>query len=86
MAEGHDGGIVCIGFLPCHSEPVTDIIGVGIRSPFLCLRRPLFFQQRKKRGKETPPKTTFLDFLTRLHPPRILSAFTSRTLCHANFS
>ena len=55
----------------CHSEPVTDVTGVGIRSPFLCLRRPLFFQQRKKRGKETPPKTTFLDFLTRLHPPLI---------------
>ena len=31
MAEGHDGGIVCIGFLPCHSEPVTDVTGVGIR-------------------------------------------------------
>ena len=39
---------------------------------FICLRRPLFFQQRKKRGKETPPKTTFLDFLTRLHLPLIL--------------
>jgi len=34
---------------------------------FSCLRRPLFFQQRKKRGKETPPKTTFLNFLARLH-------------------
>ena len=27
------GGIVCTGFLPCHSEPVTDVTGVGIRSP-----------------------------------------------------
>ena len=36
-------------------------------SMFSCLRRPLFFQQRKKRGKETPPKTAFLDFLARLH-------------------
>ena len=26
---------------------------------FSCLRRPLFFQQRKKRGKETPPKLRF---------------------------
>ena len=33
MAFGHDGGIVCIGFLSCHSEPVTDVTGVGIRSP-----------------------------------------------------
>ena len=39
--------------------------------PLFCLRRPLFFQQRKKRGKETPPKTTFLDFLTRLRPQLI---------------
>ena len=58
-------------FSHCHSEPVTDVTGVGIRFSFSCLRRPLFFQQRKKRGKETPPKTTFLDFLTRLHPPLI---------------
>ena len=86
MAEGHDGGIVCIGFLPRHSEPVTDVTGVGIRSPCLCLRRPLFFQQRKKRGKETPPKTTFLDFLTRLHMIFTLLKRTTRTLCRANFA
>ena len=85
MAEGHDGGIVCIGFLPCHSEPVTDIIGVGIRSPFLCLRRPLFFQQRKKRGKETPPKTTFLDFLTRLRP-QLISLVLPRERCAVEIS
>ena len=35
------GGIVCTGFLPCHSEPVTDVTGVGIRSPFHANRRPL---------------------------------------------
>ena len=52
---------------------------------FSCLRRPLFFQRRKKRGKETPPKTTFLDFLARLRSPLILFVFTTRTLCHANF-
>ena len=33
MAFDHDGGIVCTGFLSCHSEPVTDVTGVGIRSP-----------------------------------------------------
>ena len=31
--KGRDGGIVCTGFLCCHSEPVTDVTGVGIRSP-----------------------------------------------------
>ena len=51
-----------------------------------CLRRPLFFQQRKKRGKETPPKTTFLDFLARFYLPLILLVFTTRTLCRANFA
>ena len=85
MAEGHDGGIVCIGFLPRHSEPVTDVTGVGIRSPFLCLRRPLFFQQRKKRGKETPPKTTFLDFLTRLRP-QLISLVLPRERCAVEIS
>ena len=40
---------------------------VGIRPLLFAFRRPLFFQQRKKRGKEAPPKTTFLDFLARLH-------------------
>ena len=85
MAEGHDGGIVCIGFLPRHSEPVTDVTGVGIRSPFLCLRRPLLFQQRKKRGKETPPKTTFLDFLTRLRP-QLISLVLPRERCAVEIS
>ena len=85
MAEGHDGGIVCIGFLPRHSEPVTDVTGVGICSPFLCLRRPLFFQQRKKRGKETPPKTTFLDFLTRLRP-QLISLVLPRERCAVEIS
>ncbi len=85
MAEGHDGGIVCIGFLPRHSEPVTDVTGVGIRSPFLCLRRPLFFKQRKKRGKETPPKTTFLDFLTRLRP-QLISLVLPRERCAVEIS
>mgnify|MGYP004502622317 CR=1 FL=1 len=32
---------------------------VTFGNSLFCLRRPLFFQQRKKRGKETPPKTTF---------------------------
>ena len=85
MAEGHDGGIGCIGFLPRHSEPVTDVTGVGIRSPFLCLRRPLFFQQRKKRGKETPSKTTFLDFLTRLRP-QLISLVLPRERCAVEIS
>ena len=85
MAEGHAGGIVCIGFLPRHSEPVTDVTGVGIRSPFLCLRRPLFFQQRKKRGKETPPKTTILDFLTRLRP-QLISLVLPRERCAVEIS
>ena len=40
-AFGHDGGIVCTGFLPCHSEPVTDVTGVGIRSPRPQARKPL---------------------------------------------
>ena len=69
----------------CHSEPVTDVTGVGIRSPFLCLRRPLFFQQRKKRGKETPPKTTFLDFLTRLRP-QLISLVLPRERCAVEIS
>ena len=93
-AKGRDGGIVKTGrveprpynrlpylrlVLTRHSEPVTDVTGVGIRSPFLCLRRPLFFQQRKKRGKETPPKTTFLDFLCAPSP----AAYLDR-IYHAN--
>ena len=45
---------------------------VTFGNSLFCLRRPLFFQQRKKRGKETPPKTTFLDFLARLHVVFIL--------------
>jgi len=53
---------------------------------FICLRRPLFFQRRKKREKETPPKTTFLDFLARLHLPLILFVFATRTLCRGNFT
>jgi len=65
--------------------PVTDVTGVGIRSPFLCLRRPLFFQQRKKRGKETPPKTTFLDFLTRLRP-QLISLVLPRERCAVEIS
>ena len=52
----------------CHSEPAFV---PAWESVLFCLRRPLFFQQRKKRGKETPPKTTFLDFLARLHLPLI---------------
>ena len=36
-----DGGIVCTGFLPCHSEPVTDVTGVGIRPPRPQARKPL---------------------------------------------
>ena len=59
--------------------------GVGIRPPFLCLRRPLFFQQRKKRGKETPPKTTFLDFLTRLRP-QLISLVLPRERCAVEIS
>ena len=39
-AFGHDGGIVCTGFLPCHSEPVTDVTGVGIRPPRPQARKP----------------------------------------------
>ena len=57
-------------------EPVRRLV-VAIRS--FCLRRPLFFQQRKKRGKETPPKTTFLDFLARLRP-----LFIPLVFWHAN--
>ena len=41
MAFGHDGGIVCTGFLPCHSEPVTDVTGVGIRPSRPQARKPL---------------------------------------------
>ena len=67
----------------CHSEPA---FAPAWESVLFCLRRPLFFQQRKKRGKETPPKTTFLDFLTRLHPPRILNVPATRTLCCGNFT
>ena len=47
MAFGHDGGIVCIGFLSCHSEPVTDVTGVGIRSPRPQARKPLPPAQRE---------------------------------------
>ena len=52
---------------------------------FSCLRRPLFFQQRKKRGKETPPKTTFLDFLTRLRP-QLISLVLPRERCAVEIS
>ena len=31
----------CALSLPCHSEPVTDVTGVGIRSPFHANQRPL---------------------------------------------
>ena len=31
----------CALSLPCHSEPVTDVTGSGIRSPFHANRRPL---------------------------------------------
>ena len=44
MAVGHDGGIVRIDFLCCHSEPVTDVTGVGIR--------PLILSK----SRHTPPK------------------------------
>ncbi len=108
------GGIVCTGFLPCHSEPVTDVTGVGIRSPRPQARNTprLSLRGRCQRaalteglskgifragargtfalgGKSTQKRRSNLRFenpFARLHPPRILTAFATRTLCPANFT
>ena len=76
----------CALSLPCHSEPVTDVTGVGIRPPpFSCLRRGTFALG----GKSTQKRRSNLRFenpFARLHPPRILTAFATRTLCPANFT
>ena len=90
----------------CHSEPVTDVTGVGIRPPCLPLRgrwqREALTEGLSKGifrapargtfalgGKSTQKRRSNLRFenpFARLHLPRILTAFATRTLCPANFT
>ena len=50
---------------PCHSEPVTDVTGVGIRSPFHANRRPLAatylcrFAAKARFDNRPPPRRVF---------------------------
>ena len=78
MAKGHDGGIVCIGFLPRHSEPVTDVTGSGIRSPFHASGGLFSFSSERKEEKKRRQKLRFWISL------RAFARRLSRLFYHAN--
>ena len=46
-------------FLRCHSEPVTDVTGVGIRSPFHADRGLFSFSSERKEEKKRRQKLRF---------------------------
>ena len=67
----------CALALPCHSEPVTDVTGVGIRPPpFSCLRRGTFAlggkstQKRRSNLRFENPLCAFTCFLSCQNKPR----------------
>ena len=67
----------CALSLPCHSEPVTDVTGVGIRPPpFSCLRRGTFAlggkstQKRRSNLRFENPLRAFTQHLSRWCSPR----------------
>ena len=92
-------GRPCPPFISCHSEPVTDVTGVGIRTPRPQARNTLAADCPKghsapRRGvllrtaakvPKNAVQTCGLKIPARLHLLPILLAFATRTPCRANF-
>ena len=77
MAEGHDGGIVCIGFLPRHSEPVRRLAWESV--PLFFASGGLFsFSSERKEEKKRRQKLRFWISL------RAFARSLSRLFYHAN--
>ena len=54
--------VVRSSFLCCHSEPVTDVTGVGIRSPFLMPTAASFLSAAKEKRKRNAAKNYVFGF------------------------
>ena len=68
----------CALSLPCHSEPVTDVTGVGIRSPFHASGGLFSFNSERKEEKKRRQKLRFWISL------RAFARRLSRLFYHAN--
>ena len=67
------------GFLCCHSEPVTDVTGVGIRSPFLMPTAASFLSAAKEKRKRNAAKNYVFGF-----PYAASRGFYPAKISHAN--
>ena len=67
------------GFLCCHSEPVTDVTGVGIRSPFLMPTAASFLSAAKEKRKRNAAKNYVFGFPYAASPD-----FSLVEISHAN--
>ena len=71
--------VVRSSFLCCHSEPVTDVTGVGIRSPFLMPTAASFLSAAKEKRKRNAAKNYVFGF-----PYAAAPDFSLVEISHAN--
>ena len=71
--------VVRSSFLCCHSEPVTDVTGVGIRSPFLMPTAASFLSAAKEKRKRNAAKNYVFGFPYAASPD-----FSLVEISHAN--
>ena len=67
------------GFLCSHSQPVTDVTGVGIRSPFLMPTAASFLSAAKEKRKRNAAKNYVFGF-----PYAASRGFYPAKISHAN--